>query len=219
MLFLSATMRQVIPRAKEGCRHLDGKAKRVKKRVNRTTRIELTGHKYGRLTVEGYAYSRNKKTYWSCVCDCGAKMVTTSNALRSGNTKSCGCLKQETSQKIGKKNLKEQSIKAELDLLGCSFGFLTVIEKAEKIKNRTAWLCKCECGNERAILTQELQRGMQSCGCARRAITVNGEKVYLTPLERKTLKENQVSSDLLGHRLKNGWELQKAINTPKRKKD
>lgn len=52
-------------------------------------------NKYGRLTaireVEGTSYSRRV----SCVCDCGNKIIVNLNALLSGNTKSCGCLKQE----------------------------------------------------------------------------------------------------------------------------
>ena len=55
--------------------------------------IDITGDKYGRLVVLG-PKGRNENGYvlWECLCDCGNKITTTSNLLREGNTKSCGCL-------------------------------------------------------------------------------------------------------------------------------
>jgi hypothetical protein len=32
---------------------------------------------------------------WECLCDCGTQKVIGSNALRTGYTQSCGCLKRE----------------------------------------------------------------------------------------------------------------------------
>lgn len=62
--------------------------------------IDLAGQKYGRLTVESFAYykrgpSGHKNAFWWCVCDCGNRVVQSSNHLRSGNTRSCGCLKAD----------------------------------------------------------------------------------------------------------------------------
>ena len=34
-------------------------------------------------------------TRWVCKCDCGAEKIVTGGALRSGGSKSCGCLKSE----------------------------------------------------------------------------------------------------------------------------
>src|SRR5258706_360232 len=99
--------------------------------------IDLTGHKYGRLTVLELDYVNKKgKTYWSCLCECGNHItiqsgnlrdkkfgfltiielaymdknrgafwkcqcsrdgnyiITSSSSLKSGNTKSCGCLSE-----------------------------------------------------------------------------------------------------------------------------
>lgn len=53
-----------------------------------------------------------------------------------------------------------------LDLTGQRFGKLTVLSPAENIGNRTAWLCRCDCGRETAVITQRLRDGRQtSCGC------------------------------------------------------
>lgn len=52
------------------------------------------------------------------------------------------------------------------DLTGQTFGLLTVINRAPNKNNRTMWHCKCECGNECDIRTDQLTRGVtKSCGC------------------------------------------------------
>lgn len=56
----------------------------------------LTGKTFGRLTVVRYLYSdkHNRRNY-ECCCHCGENTITTGIALRSGKTKSCGCLLKE----------------------------------------------------------------------------------------------------------------------------
>lgn len=55
--------------------------------------IPLEGHKYGRLLVLNRVGSLNGRSTWNCHCDCGNLIgPVTSNALRSGNVRSCGCL-------------------------------------------------------------------------------------------------------------------------------
>lgn len=49
-----------------------------------------------------------------CLCDCGNYTVVPANRLKSGNTKSCGCLKKELSKVNGKKNLKHGEINTRL---------------------------------------------------------------------------------------------------------
>lgn len=66
--------------------------------------IDLTGKKYGRLSVVEFDRIQNHKTYWKCVCDCGLAVIATGNNLRSGNTSSCGCLRRETTRVRGKMN-------------------------------------------------------------------------------------------------------------------
>lgn len=52
------------------------------------------GQKFGRLTVVSYWGRENNTTFWNCLCDCGntAEKVY-GNSLKSGNKKSCGCLR------------------------------------------------------------------------------------------------------------------------------
>jgi hypothetical protein len=57
--------------------------------------IDLTGHKYGRLTVVRRVKNRGKHVRWFCKCECGGATVTSTTSLRQGNTQSCGCLQSE----------------------------------------------------------------------------------------------------------------------------
>lgn len=52
-----------------------------------------------------------------------------------------------------------------IDELGNRYGNLTVIEKTKDKNNRTAWLCKCDCGNTIIVRGPELRRGKYTtCG-------------------------------------------------------
>lgn len=52
------------------------------------------------------------------------------------------------------------------DLTGKTFGYLTVIERAETRHSKTRWLCKCKCGNYTTTITYRLLHNITtSCGC------------------------------------------------------
>ena len=56
--------------------------------------IDEKGHRYGRLTVLKQTESiKYVGTFWLCKCDCGNEKVVAGKNLRSGGTKSCGCLR------------------------------------------------------------------------------------------------------------------------------
>lgn len=54
--------------------------------------------------------------------------------------------------------------------IGNTYGYLTVIERAENTKEgRAMWKCKCKCGNETTVLGKHLRSGnTKSCGCYQR---------------------------------------------------
>lgn len=56
---------------------------------------DITGRKYGRLTVIAFAEKRGSNYYWQCRCDCGMKRIVGRVALIKGFTKSCGCFSKE----------------------------------------------------------------------------------------------------------------------------
>lgn len=66
-------------------------------------KINLVGERFGRLVVIE-AYSKGKKDEgkkWICECDCGQQTIVTTGHLRSGHTKSCGCINSKGEDLIG----------------------------------------------------------------------------------------------------------------------
>lgn len=57
--------------------------------------IDLTGEQFGRLTAKEYAGIICGRTHWFCECECGNQIITSSNSLRMGKTRSCGCMRKE----------------------------------------------------------------------------------------------------------------------------
>lgn len=89
-----------------------GACKCLKKKTKSTQQYYLTevsssakikneiGHKYGKLTVVSFAYTKNSNAYWNCQCECGKTAVVRGNALRTGNVLSCGCLISRKEEEI-----------------------------------------------------------------------------------------------------------------------
>lgn len=57
-------------------------------------RMDLVGEKYNKLRVVSYSHKteNNSMAFYNCICDCGKTTTVAHGALRSGTTKSCGCL-------------------------------------------------------------------------------------------------------------------------------
>lgn len=65
---------------------------------------DMSGQKYGRLTVISYAGHKGGRPAWKCLCDCGKETVVQGRHIRSGAIKSCGCLLSELSAEQGRKS-------------------------------------------------------------------------------------------------------------------
>lgn len=58
--------------------------------------IDLTGKKFGRLTViKRTGSNEGKRIIYLCKCECGKEKIIRGDNLRNGKTKSCGCLHNE----------------------------------------------------------------------------------------------------------------------------
>lgn len=68
--------------------------------------IDLTGKRFGRLTVSGRNTENDMRNgaMWDCICDCGVSKTISSNALRRGATISCGCYKRENTSIVKRKH-------------------------------------------------------------------------------------------------------------------
>ena len=69
---------------------------KIKEKGNSKSLQDFSNKRFGRLIViKRVDNNKFKQVQWLCKCDCGNEKIITANALRSGNTKSCGCLKKE----------------------------------------------------------------------------------------------------------------------------
>ena len=122
---------------------------------------DLSGQKFGRLSVVSKTEKRSSgSVVWLCHCDCGKMKEVRQNRLKSGTTKSCGCLNIEAINKIN-------SLPPE-NLLGRKFNRLTVVASAPKrlADGSAMWKCVCECGKQSVVRADALLRGtIKSCGC------------------------------------------------------
>lgn len=123
--------------------------------------IDLTGQKFGRLTVISRAGNdKDGRAKWLCRCDCGNERRILGKSLRNGHTQSCGCLNKEVNSK-----------RSFVDHTGERFGRLVVLGRAEDYiapngKHHVRWRCLCDCGNETIVDVCELVGGgTKSCGC------------------------------------------------------
>ncbi len=117
-------------------------------------KIDLTGQKFGMLTVIGPAEKKNRRyTCWICQCQCGRQTIVDGSHLKNGHTKSCGCYRRQAPKKAAK------------DLTGKQFGRLTVLGPAgDGIRGN--WKCRCDCGNIVIRSKENLCSGStRSCGC------------------------------------------------------
>lgn len=122
---------------------------------------DLTGKKLGRWTIL-YATekrTKNRQILYHCKCECGNEKDVDAYTLRSGQSKSCGCLNLEL--------FKERSNLNKIDLTGKRFGKLVAMYPIySKEGKHTKWHCVCDCGNECDIDMGNLRSGKsQSCGC------------------------------------------------------
>lgn len=137
-------------------------------------KIDLTGQKFNMLlVVKRVENHKNGEAQYLCKCDCGKESIVTSYSLKSGNTKSCGCLQRRRKDE---------------DLIGKTFGRLTVESFAgyqgnNPKKLRPYWNCICACGNPKTVNGDWLKNGaVKSCGClnTERTLETHSKHGYAT---------------------------------------
>lgn len=77
--------------------------------IRKQRHIDLSGLKFGKLTVVSPNPNRTYDSMWNCICECGNTCIAATYHLRSGATQSCGCLFSE--KKLIERNKKHNSYK------------------------------------------------------------------------------------------------------------
>jgi hypothetical protein len=116
------------------------------------------GQRFGKLSIAGrVANDAAGKIRVACKCECGTERVFRLSDLRSGHTRSCGCLRGE--------NLRRRFGKFQLG----RFGNLRVLGKTEEvhgIRPADKWVTFCCLCNQMLIATTaEIRRGNRRCPC------------------------------------------------------
>lgn len=117
----------------------------------------LVGQRFGRLIVlEDTGKRVYKSVVWKCRCDCGNIIEIYAPNLKSGDTRSCGCLHREQVSEYMSNDISNQK-----------FGRLLAIEPTNKRRNgKVVWKCQCDCGNIAYVASTSLVNGnTMSCGC------------------------------------------------------
>jgi len=109
------------------------------------------GQRYGHLVaIERIGSDRHGKAQWRCKCDCGGEHFTGANELRTGNTKSCGCVRPDNGPPIAPDQRYGRLVAVNVVMAG----------------SRSKWQFRCDCGNEHIARTADVRSGkIKSCGC------------------------------------------------------
>lgn len=149
---------------------------------------DLTNQKFNLLTFLEYMYSVNGKAFWLCKCDCGNIKILGARAVKSGGTKSCGCLRKYKRE----------------DFTGQKFNRWTLLNFDVDKNGNIYWLCRCDCGTEKSIIASHVKTGRsKSCGCLQKEIIskrMSGTnnrlwRTDLTAEERKNGRKRSLSPD------------------------
>ena len=127
--------------------------------------VDLTGRKYGKLTVIRRSQDRTLSGYWIVECDCGQQEPAEKKRLLDGRKTRC-----KKCEVIHKQRERDRKTSDENNLHGKKFYKLTVLGvSAVKINNKKAWDCVCDCGNRLSVNTFKITSGeRKSCStCAR----------------------------------------------------
>ena len=120
----------------------------------------LINQKFGHLTIIDKIIDDKNHIRWKAKCDCGNIIIVRGDSLKSGHTRSCGCLQKHFVSQLKAKNL-----------VGQKFGKLTVVKESSRrdSSGNKYWICNCDCGTtNHEVSGHHLTQGnIMSCGCSR----------------------------------------------------
>ena len=199
---------------------------------------DLTGQRFGRLTVIERADTKGKRTMWLCKCDCGREKSIGSHNLLTGNTSSCGCLWKETVPSYNKENNTRHGDshtklhKAWLNMRyrcfnkRCKFydnyggRGITICEEWSVYENFRDWALANGFANGLSIDRIDVDGNYcpENCRWVSEKVQQNNRRVnnYLTLNgTRHTIQEwseiTGIGWTTINERLKNGWTVEKAL--------
>lgn len=207
--------------------------------------IDRTGQKFGRLTlIERVENNKFNQVQWKCRCDCGKEVIVKAYSLTTGQTKSCGCLKKEQNYiniakvKHNMSNTRLYNIWRDMKSRCLNpnnkrhkFYFDKSITVCDEWKNDFInfynWAMANGYKDDLTIDRIDNDGNYEPNNCRWATVTEqnnnqsNNIRIKYEGFEY-SLKDLSVKYNIkvstLNSRLKNGWDIEKALNTPVQKK-
>jgi hypothetical protein len=193
----------------------------------------LTGQKFGKLTVQSLdGYSANSLA-WKCLCECGKTTRVRGAHLKSGKIQSCSCLKKNNAVKHGQAKSPTYNVWASM-LARCGnpknaaysrYGGrgITVCERWRDFQNFFADMGEAPSGLTLERTDNDLGYSPENCRWATRTeqarnrrsntkLTLNGKTLTICEWEA----ECGISQDQISLRLRRGWSIERALTVPLR---
>lgn len=93
--------------------------------MSKSYRKDLTGQRFGKLTVLEFVQTEDSNSHWKCICSCGSVTIVTGSHLKSGHTKSCGCIDKARNKKHNKYYTRIYKIWANIKTRCCNINHST----------------------------------------------------------------------------------------------
>lgn len=193
-------------------------------------KAELKGIKFSRLLVK----ERIKGSKWLCICECGKEVIAQTHALKTGRVKSCGCYSREITTKHGMEGTPTYNTWAHM-LSRCNnanhkqyadYGGrgITVCEEWRSFINFLTDMGNKPKGMSLDRINNDLGYYKENCRWTdqkqqirnrrvSKIVEFQGRKVSLSEL----CEEKNINWRMVYERIRQGWVVEKAINTPSRK--
>lgn len=150
---------------------------------NRGRWLDLTGQKYGKLTV----IKEISKSMWLCKCDCGNTTTASTNNLRMGGIVSCGCAQLENAEKARKAMYKFAFENTNIKALKMKThkNSKTGIKGVQYNEKRKRWIATLMIGGECKLY--------KTCNSLKEAIEVReqAEELYFKPVIERFKKTHE----------------------------
>lgn len=198
-----------------------------------------SGNRYGRLLVidaAGKGASRAQR--WLCRCDCGATKAVTGTSLRTGETRSCGCLQRDIARRAGDRTRTHGQSKSSLYSIWDTMHQRCSNPKTKDFKNYGGRGISV-CGAWDRFETFAVDMGPRPDGLTLERVDTNGNYeptncIWATPLaQARNSRSNRlltwqgktqcisawaeeigISAVTLHSRLMRGWSGEKSLSTP-----
>lgn len=193
---------------------------------------DLTGQKFGKLTVIERAKNRGKVIYWLCKCECGGIIEVQSAHLKNGNTKSCGCMKGNKKHNMSHtriykiwKEMRNRCNNKKTNVYKWYGGRgISICSEWDNFNNFQTWAIQNGYNNNLTIDRIDVNGNYEPSNCrwATRKeqannttrsikITINNETHTIT----EWAKIYNIPAKMIFTRIKRGWDKEEAIITPK----